>query len=92
MYKRQVEGSRPLELLRHFCHDDYMSDGIPSDPLDDVFDSADPDGGGTSNDVMDLIQQCLQLDPDKRPSAAEVMHHRFIIGSSGWTGTSRHAM
>lgn len=87
-----VEGSRPLELLRHFCHDDYMSDGIPSDPLDDVFDSADPDGGGTSNDVMDLIQQCLQLDPDKRPSAAEVMHHRFIIGSSGWTGTSRHAM
>ena len=88
-----AEGSRPLELLRHFCRTDADDfEGHPAEFMDDEPESADPDGGGASRDAMDLIQQCLQLDPDKRPSAAQIMHHRFIIGSSGWTGTSRPAV
>ncbi|CAO1629510.1 unnamed protein product [Jaminaea pallidilutea] len=47
------------------------------------------DGGGRLEDAMDLIEQCLQLDPEDRPTAHDVCHHVFLAGNSvdgSWRG------
>lgn len=31
-----------------------------------------------STDLNDFIKQCLQIDPEKRPTAEELLEHSFI--------------
>ncbi|TGJ81286.1 hypothetical protein E0Z10_g7477 [Xylaria hypoxylon] len=38
--------------------------------------------GNFSKDFKDFITQCLMKDPDRRPSAKELLRHRFIKSSS----------
>lgn len=44
------------------------------------------DGGGKIEDVVDLIESCLELDISLRPSMELICQHRFLIGKGGWYG------
>ncbi|KAK8858484.1 hypothetical protein IAR55_002711 [Kwoniella newhampshirensis] len=44
------------------------------------------DGGGRLDDAADLVRRCLELDAGNRPSAEDVVNHRYLKGSDGWVG------
>ena len=35
-----------------------------------------------SKDFRDFVKQCLTKDPEKRPSAADLLHHKFMTNAS----------
>lgn len=83
--------SRPMQVLRHFCFEQRFLPPRPRASSADSHSSADEpdeelDGGGSLKQVYDLICQCLQLDPDQRPTAADLLQHRFLAGARGWLG------
>lgn len=49
-------------------------------PLDGVLDEA------SMADAVDLIMRCLEVEPGNRPSANDVLDHRFLLGNEGWSG------
>lgn len=87
------ENSRPLDLLRRVCN---YSSGTENDGIFLNDDDAVPTdhrpavaGDSAAHDVTDLIQQCLLLNPDERPTASDLLAHRFIRGPGGWLGANR---
>ncbi|MBW0492480.1 hypothetical protein O181_032195 [Austropuccinia psidii MF-1] len=44
------------------------------------------ESGELSESLMDLLQQCLSLDPDKRPTIEMICWHQYFIGKAGWKG------
>lgn len=43
-------------------------------------------GSGKIEDGVDLVMRCLEIDPEDRPTADQVLEHRFILGHQGWFG------
>ncbi|WFD43599.1 serine/threonine protein kinase [Malassezia psittaci] len=75
--------SRPMQLLRHFCFDE--ANAKSESEL-----SASSESHSNKGELLylyDMIVQCLKLEPDQRPAAADLLRHRFLIGSAGWSGT-----
>ncbi|WFD34734.1 serine/threonine protein kinase [Malassezia cuniculi] len=89
-----AENSLPLQLLQRYClgHDSDSDDDSVSNYDMDLVDSNNLNGKGAAYDLMDLIQQCLLLEPEQRPTVSQVMRHRFIMGPGGWTSASRPTM
>lgn len=38
---------------------------------------------GIPEDIADLIEFCLQLDPKRRPTASQIIHHNFFSEFGG---------
>lgn len=68
-------GSRAEQALRSKLTED-QDDSVPRDE----------NGIGSMAEVIDIVMRCLEIDPKNRPTAMEVVEHRFIIGSNGWIG------
>lgn len=45
------------------------------------------EGTGLMEDAVDLVMRCLEVDPEERPSADQVLDHRFVLGVDGWRGS-----
>lgn len=58
--------------------------------------SASPTSSSSSNEsplpsigmseMVDIVIRCLEVDPQNRPTADQVLDHSFISGSAGWRG------
>lgn len=89
------ENSRPLDLLHRVCR--YSSGAESGGIFFNDGDAVHTDqrsaeaGDSAAHNVMDLIQQCLLLNPDERPTASDLLAHRFIRGPDGWLGANRRA-
>lgn len=81
--------SRPMQVLRHFCFQARRSSNDSSSTTHSEFSREERDGGGSLRQIFDLICQCLQIDPEQRPSAQELLQHRFLQGAAGWLGVER---
>ncbi|WFD08166.1 serine/threonine protein kinase [Malassezia vespertilionis] len=85
-----ASNSRPLQVLQHYCFDERAvpQSGVHPRPqaLEENASSAELAGGADLRQAYDLVVQCLQLDPELRPPAAQITQHRFITGPAGWTG------
>lgn len=79
-------GSKSLKTLSHFCLEQSIN--VPNEGS-----SVRDNTKMTANEMeqreqlYDLICQCLQVDPTKRPSAQDILQHRFFV-EAGWIGTS----
>jgi serine/threonine protein kinase len=67
-------GSRALEALDARCDGDAADEG------------REPDGGGALGDAADFVHRCLEQDLANRPTADNLLTHKFLIGYGGWTG------
>lgn len=45
------------------------------------------EGTGLMEDAVDLVMRCLEVDPGERPTADQVLDHRFVLGVEGWRGS-----
>lgn len=57
-----------------------------SSPLSSPASDEGPDEGGTISNAVDLVMRCLQVDPADRPTADQVLDHKFVVGRQGWEG------
>ncbi|WFC99512.1 serine/threonine protein kinase [Malassezia yamatoensis] len=78
-----VNESRPMQLLQQFC----FEEANPRSESEFIASSDLHSGKGELFYLYDMIVQCLKLEPDQRPTAADLLRHRFLIGSAGWSGT-----
>ncbi|BEJ17094.1 hypothetical protein CspHIS471_0604950 [Cutaneotrichosporon sp. HIS471] len=47
----------------------------------------EPDGGGALCDAADFVRHCLQPDVHDRPTAEQLLRHRYLAGAEkSWTG------
>ncbi|CAK9784352.1 kinase-like protein [Cutaneotrichosporon oleaginosum] len=46
----------------------------------------EPDGGGSLRDAADFVRQCLQPEVSDRPTAEQLLLHRYLAGGAGWVG------
>ncbi|CDZ97048.1 kinase-like protein [Phaffia rhodozyma] len=46
----------------------------------------EPGGGGALGDAMDWVERACEVDLKDRPTAAQLLEHRFLKGNGGWTG------
>lgn len=76
-------GSRAELALRAKCRSSATSSlsSASSLSLDD-----EDSGSGAIEDAVDLVMRCLEVVPEDRPSADEILGHKFIIGRDGWVG------
>lgn len=81
-----IPESRPMQVLKHFCFEERQSSTDSFATSHSNHSSEDRDGGGNLKHLFDLVCQCLKLEPDQRPTAAELLHHRFLVGGTGWLG------
>ena len=44
------------------------------------------DGGGLLEDAMDWVERCCEDELKERPTADQLLTHRFLKGEGGWTG------
>jgi serine/threonine protein kinase len=44
------------------------------------------DGGGALCDAADFVRQCLQPEVQDRPSAEQLLLHKYLAGGTGWLG------
>ncbi|WFD33178.1 serine/threonine protein kinase [Malassezia sp. CBS 17886] len=72
--------SRPMRILQQFCLAQGAVGPYGARPPRPEFED------DALTQVFDLICQCLQLDPDLRPSAPAVLRHAFLAGPGGWWG------
>ncbi|SHO79545.1 Similar to S.cerevisiae protein PSK1 (PAS domain-containing serine/threonine protein kinase) [Malassezia sympodialis ATCC 42132] len=77
-------GTQALKTLRHFCLEQSTDVANNGDIIhDNIKITADKD---QRKQLYDLICQCLQVDPKKRPSAQNILQHQFFVGKAGWIG------
>ena len=46
----------------------------------------EPDEGGRLEDAADFVRRCLEKEPNERPNADVLCHHKYLRGEGGWTG------
>ena len=73
-----AQETRPQQVLYHYCVEQPHHESTHEENSDD--------GGGRLPQLYDLIRQCLQVDPEARPTATRIMQHAFLEGASGWQG------
>lgn len=44
------------------------------------------EGSGRIEDAVDLVMRCLEVNPEDRPTADQILEHKFILGNQGWNG------
>ncbi|CCW67857.1 unnamed protein product [Phytomonas sp. Hart1] len=59
-----------------------------AESTDDIFKHYIPKEHNWSPDVVDFLMQCLQWDPAKRPSAAQLLTHRWLMHPPTDVGTT----
>lgn len=69
-----VPGSRAEMALNARCG------GPPAD------EGREADGGGALSDAADLVRQCLQPEVLDRPTAEQLLLHRYLSAGGGWRG------
>jgi serine/threonine protein kinase len=69
-----VEGFPAWEGLENRCANGNEQEGL------------EEDGGGTLADGAALVRACLKVDLTARPTFEEILQHRYLVGSSGWSG------
>ncbi|KAL1408314.1 serine/threonine protein kinase [Vanrija albida] len=69
-----LKGSGAEEALEARC------DGVHAD------EGKEADGGGRLADAADFVRCCLEPEVQDRPTAAQLLEHRYLAGSRGWVG------
>ncbi len=68
------DGTKAKSSLMLRCSGDRGAEGI------------EVDGGAQMKDAMDFVERCCEPRTEDRPSAEDLLTHRFIAGRQGWTG------
>lgn len=69
-----VPGSRAEEALDERCGGAHEIEG------------REPDGGGALGDAADFVRNCLAQEVLDRPTAEQLLQHRYLVGMDGWVG------
>ncbi|KAG8852923.1 hypothetical protein FRB91_005691 [Serendipita sp. 411] len=72
-----AEGTAAWENLQARCAQGHEQEGIEEDQ------------GGALEDGAALVRACLRIEIAERPTFDEIIQHRFLCGSVGWTGDNR---
>lgn len=67
-------GSRAEEALEARCGGAHAMDGLEAE------------GGGALGDAADFVRRCLEMEQGERPTAEQLLGHRYLVGNGGWVG------
>lgn len=74
VFEGLVPGSGAQAGLDARCGGEHAKEGLEAD------------GGGALEDAADFVRCCLAQDLHNRPTAEQLLKHRYLAGTGGWTG------